>query len=168
MELLEETIEELRGRHHEHVEIDPEIRLPVPARLPDDYVPDVSQRLVLYKRLAERARRGRGVARIRDELLDRFGPLPPETENLLRVIRLKIAARELGVVGVFVERGELVLAAAETSRVDPNRLVALMTGAVPGVRVTPDQRVRKDIRGLAGAALFDAAHELLAELAPRS
>ncbi|MDJ0790097.1 MAG: transcription-repair coupling factor [Myxococcota bacterium] len=162
MELLEEAIEELRGGARV-VEIDPEIRLPVPARLPDDFVPDVSQRLVLYKRLAG-ARDEEEASGVRDELLDRFGPLPPETESLMRVIRLKIAARDLGVVSVSLERGELVLAAAETSRVDPEKLVALMTGRVPGIRVTPDQRVRMDVRGVQGEALFDAAHSLLAEL----
>src|SRR5262249_46575597 len=51
VELLEETIEELRGQARAKP-LDPEIRLPVPARLPEGYVPDVSQRLVLYKRLA--------------------------------------------------------------------------------------------------------------------
>ncbi|MBW2272385.1 MAG: transcription-repair coupling factor, partial [Deltaproteobacteria bacterium] len=71
MEMLQETIEELRGEIHE-VEIDPEIQLPVEARLPEDYVSDVSQRLVLYKRLSS-ARDEEEVARIRDEVLDRYG-----------------------------------------------------------------------------------------------
>ena len=53
MEMLEETVDELRGTPATEM-VDPEIRLPVAARLPEDYVPDVSQRLVLYKRLAER------------------------------------------------------------------------------------------------------------------
>ena len=53
MEMLEEAIAELRGEARA-TEIDPEIRLPVPAQLPEDYVPDVSQRLVLYKRLVRR------------------------------------------------------------------------------------------------------------------
>ena len=107
MEMLEETIEELRGRAHEEW-IDPEIKLPVIGRLPEDYVGDVSQRLVLYKRLSS-ARDENEVALIRDELLDRFGRLPREAENLLEVIRLKILARRLGILRVETQRGELVL-----------------------------------------------------------
>ena len=51
MEMLQETIDELRGKPQEG-DIDPEIRLRMPARLRDDYVPDLGRRLVLYKRLA--------------------------------------------------------------------------------------------------------------------
>ena len=151
-------------RRAREVEVDPEIRLPVAARLPDDYVPEVSQRLVLYKRLAGARDEGEADG-IRDELLDRFGPLPAEAESLLRVIRLKIAARLLGAISVTLERGEIVLAAAETTRVDPQRLVQLMTRPEDGIRVTPDQRVRVDARGLEGEALFEAAHRLIEALA---
>ncbi|MDX1648819.1 MAG: TRCF domain-containing protein, partial [Myxococcota bacterium] len=163
MELLEEAVEELRG-HEPAPKIDPEIRLPVPARLPDAYVPEVSQRLVLYKRLAG-APDEEAVEALRGELLDRYGPLPPEAEGLLGVIRLKVAARRLGVVKIEVERGELVLSAAPTSRVDPARLVELATAPEDGLRVTPDQRVRAPARGRTGAALFEAAHDVLARLA---
>jgi transcription-repair coupling factor (superfamily II helicase) len=95
MEMLEETIDAMRGLAHE-AEIDPEIRLPVPARLPEKYVPTVNERLVLYKRLAS-CRDDAEVDRLRDEILDRYGPLPPDAHHLLEVIRLKIQARALGV-----------------------------------------------------------------------
>jgi transcription-repair coupling factor (superfamily II helicase) len=72
MEMLEETIDAMRGLAHE-AEIDPEIRLPVPARLPEKYVPTVNERLVLYKRLAS-CRDDAEVDRLRDEILDRYGP----------------------------------------------------------------------------------------------
>ena len=125
--LLEETIDELSGQAHEEW-IDPEIKLPVVGRLPDDYVADVSQRLVLYKRLSS-ARDENEVALIRDELLDRFGRLPSEAENLLEVIRLKIAARRLGIVRIETLRGEIVLQFAPKSQIDPDRLV------IPGIRL---------------------------------
>ena len=64
MEMLEQVIEELRGTIAEEV-LDPEIQLPVVARMPESYVADVNQRLVLYKRLSN-ARDGNEVARIRD------------------------------------------------------------------------------------------------------
>jgi transcription-repair coupling factor (superfamily II helicase) len=163
MEMLEETIEELRGQVR-GVEIDPEIRLPVAAKLPEDYVADVSQRLVLYKRLASAPDQG-DADRIRDELLDRFGPIPEEAANLLGVIRLKIEARRLGVAAVDVARDELVLTAAPSTRIDPKRLVALLTHPTLGIRVAPNQRIYAPLgRDRTPQALFDAAHRLLERL----
>jgi transcription-repair coupling factor (superfamily II helicase) len=166
MEMLEETIEELRGKIHEEL-IDPEIRLPVVARMPNDYVPDVSQRLVLYKRLSS-ARDDTQVDQIRDEILDRFGVMPIEGENLLQVIRLKILARRIGVTAVGLTRGELVLTVAESSQIDPQRLVQLLTVAGVGLRVTPDHRIFAPAPGPEGGApaLFDAARGLLLRLSP--
>ncbi len=107
MEMLEETIEELRGKAI-RADVDPEIRLPIPARLPEAYVASVNQRLVLYKRLSS-CRDDAEVDGIRDELLDRFGALPVEAQNLLEVIRLKIVARKLGILAIDAQRGELVV-----------------------------------------------------------
>jgi transcription-repair coupling factor (superfamily II helicase) len=165
MQLLEEAIEKLRGDVRE-LPIDPEIRLSVPARLPDDYVADVSQRLVLYKRLAS-ADDEEELSRIRDEILDRYGPLPPETQNLLDVIRVKIAARRLGVVAVDVVKEELVLTAAETSRVDPKTLLDLITGSGSGVRITPDRKIHAPLADSSPRALFAAVHDLFARLTER-
>ncbi len=164
MEMLEETIDELRGVAHE-TEIDPEIRLPIPARLPEAYVASVNQRLVLYKRLAS-CRDDSEVDRVRDEILDRFGPLPDEAENLLRVIRLKILARELGVIAIDAAQGEIILTAAESTRIDPQRLVNLLTQAKGGLRVSPDHKIHARTPGGDPIQLFDAAHRLLTNLSP--
>jgi transcription-repair coupling factor (superfamily II helicase) len=139
MEMLEETMDELRGNAHE-AEVDPEIRLPVTARLPDSYVAIVNQRLVLYKRLAS-CRDDAEVDRIRDELLDRFGALPVEAESLIEVIRLKIIAKRLGILTVDVARGEIVLTAADKTNVDPQRLLNLLKQGGPGLRVAPNHKI---------------------------
>ena len=166
MQLLEEAIEDLRGVVRE-APIDPEIRLSVPARLPDDYVADVSQRLILYKRLAG-ADDDVELGRIRDEILDRYGSLPPETENLMEVIRIKIAARRLGVIAVDLVDHHLVLKAAETSRVDPRVLLDLMTGTGSEIRVTPDRKIRAPLADSSPRALFAAVHDLFARLADKA
>ena len=162
MQMLEETIDELRGKPHA-AEVDPEIRLPVTARLPDAYVADVSQRLVLYKRLAS-APDEADLESIRDEILDRYGPLPEEAANLLAVIRLKILARRLGVPTLDCVKGQLVVATDERSRVDPERLVNLLTQAGAGVHVTPDHRILAPAPGGGAKALLDSARELLVGL----
>jgi transcription-repair coupling factor (superfamily II helicase) len=162
LEMLEQTIDELRGKVAA-AEVDPEIRLPVPARLPEAYVASVNQRLVLYKRLAS-CRDDSEVDGIRDELLDRFGELPPETQNLTQVIRLKILARRLGILAIDVQRGELVLTAADATRLDPQRLVNLMTQAQSGVRVAPGHKIFAPAPQGDPVALVTAARRLLANL----
>jgi transcription-repair coupling factor (superfamily II helicase) len=163
MQMLEETIDELRGQVRE-AEVDPEIRLPVAARLPEDFVPDVSQRLVLYKRLAS-SRDDADVDRLRDEILDRFGHLPPEAENLFQVIRLKILARKLGVASVDVQKGDLVLKAGPATKIDPQRLVNQMLQSGTRLRVTPDHKILVPApRDADASELFAAARRLLTSL----
>ena len=162
MEMLQETMDELRGKAIER-EVDPEIRLPVAARLPEDYVPDVSQRLVLYKRLAS-CREDGEVDRIRNELLDRFGAMPVEAENLIAVIRIKIRARRLGIAAIDQQKGELVVTAAAQTKIDPSRLLNLLTQAGGGMRVAPGQRLYAPVPAGGADELFDAVRSLLANL----
>jgi transcription-repair coupling factor (superfamily II helicase) len=164
MEMLEETIEELRGNITK-AEIDPEIRLPVVARLPEAYVSDVSQRLVLYKRLAS-AHDDSELEFVRDEILDRYGAMPQEAKNLLDVIRLKLVARTLGVMAVSVSRGDLVLTVSEAANLNPERLIQLLTHAGANVRVTPDHKIHAPgpPAGSGAAAIFDCAYDLMVQL----
>jgi transcription-repair coupling factor (superfamily II helicase) len=165
MELLADSIEELRGQVRETT-VDPEIKVPVPARLPEEYVPEVSQRLVLYKRLAG-APDVAELERVRAELLDRYGPLPADAEDLVRVIRVKIAARHAGVVTVEWARGDLLLAAGAGSRIDPSRLVERLQEAASGVQLDADQRIRLRGRDASPSALLEAAARLLDDLAAK-
>jgi transcription-repair coupling factor (superfamily II helicase) len=163
LEMLEETLGELRGEVRES-SVDPEIRLPVTARLPEAYVTAVSQRLVLYKRLAS-APDEADLERIRDEILDRYGPLPQEAQNLVGVIRLKILARTLGLVSLDLLKGDLVLATGEGSRVDPERLVNLLTQADSGIQVSSDHRILMPApRDADAGLLLGAAARLLRDL----
>jgi transcription-repair coupling factor (superfamily II helicase) len=162
MGMLEETIDELRGKARE-AEVDPEIRLPVAAHLPNDYVNSVNQRLVLYKRLAS-CRDDVEIDRIRDELLDRYGSLPAEAENLFEVIRLKIRARRLGIATIDLRKGEIVLTAAQQSKVDPQRLLDLLHQAGGNLRVAPDHKIYATAPSGDASKLFAATRTLLNNL----
>ena len=120
---------------------------------------------MLYKRLASAPDQA-DADRIRDELLDRFGPLPDEAANLFGVIRLKIEARRLGVAAVDVARDELVLTAADDHADRPEAArVTLLTHPTLGIRVAPNHKIYAPLRaGREPAALFDAAHTLLGQL----
>ena len=126
-------------------------------------MPSVNQRLVLYKRLSS-CRDDAEVDGIRDELLDRFGELPAEAQNLIEVIRLKIVARKLGILAIDAQRGELVLTAADSTKLDPQRLVNLMTQAKSGVRVAPGHKIFAPAPEGDPAELVAAARRLLANL----
>jgi transcription-repair coupling factor (superfamily II helicase) len=140
------------------------LELPVTARLPESYVAAVSQRLVLYKRLAS-APDEVDLERIRDEILDRYGPLPQEAQNLVGVIRLKILARNLGLLSLDLLKGDLVLATGEGSRVDPERLVNLLTQADSGIQVSPDHRILAPApKDVDADLLLGAAARLLRDL----
>ena len=84
------------------------IDLPIDAHLPDDYVPDEAQKLELYRRLA-RARSTGDVAAFRQEVTDRFGPMPPSVLRLVEVAELRLAAEAAGVGSISREEGWLVV-----------------------------------------------------------
>jgi transcription-repair coupling factor (superfamily II helicase) len=84
------------------------IDLPIPVRLPEDYVPDVRLRLQMYRRLAQLGSMAQ-IDEMEQELADRFGPLPGPARNLMYQLRLKVLARDAGVGVVGVANGRLVL-----------------------------------------------------------
>jgi transcription-repair coupling factor (superfamily II helicase) len=109
----------------------PEIRLGLAGRVPEAYLPEPDLRLSLYARLARLRTRAEAEA-LRDEIEDRFGPLPPEVETLLTLAQLRAACVALGIAGL--SGGEQALAADFR----PGRLDALPP---PG-----DGAVRKENR----------------------
>jgi transcription-repair coupling factor (superfamily II helicase) len=108
------------------------IDLPLEAHLPDDYVPEEAQKLELYRRLA-RARTAGDVAAFRQEVIDRFGPMPLPVQRLAEVAELRLAAESAGVASMSREEGQLVVRFGEgLSRATAIRL--LTPGSLPGVR----------------------------------
>jgi transcription-repair coupling factor (superfamily II helicase) len=108
------------------------VDLPVDAHLPDDYVADEAQKLELYRRLA-RARTGGDIAAFRQELADRFGPLPPAVLRLVEVAELRLAAETAGIASIAREGGWLIVrfgAALTRSSV----MSLLGEGGLPGVK----------------------------------
>jgi transcription-repair coupling factor (superfamily II helicase) len=85
-----------------------DIDLPLTTALPTEYVPDRALRLRLYRRLA-RLRREQEALDVRRELADRFGPPPPEVDNLLYLLRMKILSARAGAEGITVENGQILV-----------------------------------------------------------
>ena len=87
----------------------PRIELPMNARIPEDYVDHLPTRLAVYQRLAKMDD-AEYIPEIRDELRDRFGPLPEEVENLLTLAALRALAADVGVESIVQGNDAIVLA----------------------------------------------------------
>lgn len=102
-----------------------EINLRIPALIPSDYLPDVHTRLVMYKRLAN-AQDEEALRDLQVEMIDRFGLLPEQIKNLIRVTQIKIRAEAIGVTKLEANsRGGKVEFASDT-KVDPLQIVKLV------------------------------------------
>ncbi len=134
--LLAEAVEERKAERENRapVLVAPQavIDLPLEAHLPDDYVREESQKLELYRRVA-RARTAGDVAAFRQEVIDRFGPLPDPVIRLAEVAELRLAAEAAGVASMSREEGQLVVRfGMGLSRATAMRL--LTPGSMSGVR----------------------------------
>lgn len=102
-EMLSEAVRSLKaGREPDllaPLSVTTEINLHAPALLPDDYCGDVHLRLSFYKKLAT-AKNVDQIDRLLEEIVDRFGKLPPQAQTLIDVHRLRVLARPYGVVKV--------------------------------------------------------------------
>ncbi|HWP35710.1 MAG TPA: transcription-repair coupling factor, partial [Thermodesulfobacteriota bacterium] len=140
MRLLEEAIAELKGVPHEP-EVDPEVSLPVEAYLPESYVADEGQRLVLYRRLAQ-VPDEEALAELREEMADRFGPLPPPAERLVQAMELKLLLRRARATAYRADdRGAVISFDGDSARIPPERIIALVQRDPARYRFTPDQRL---------------------------
>jgi transcription-repair coupling factor (superfamily II helicase) len=119
--LLGEAVRELRGEPTAAT-VEPVISVDAEGLLPEEYVPEVNQRLALYKRLAA-ADSAQAVAELRTELADRFGPLPAVAEQLLDTVRIRAAARALAIEKIEVGEGRALITFAPSTPIDPRRLV---------------------------------------------
>ncbi|WP_047538413.1 transcription-repair coupling factor [Methylotenera versatilis] len=102
-----------------------EINLHVPALLTNAYCPDVHERLVIYKRLAN-ANNDDDLDSLQEELIDRFGLLPEQGEALMACHRLRIAAKPLGINKIDASDSAIQLHFAQSTEVDPVKLIDLL------------------------------------------
>jgi transcription-repair coupling factor (superfamily II helicase) len=116
-QLLDEAVRELKGEPPKE-EIDPDVALPVPAFIPDPYMPDVHQRLYFYKRYAQ-AGTDEELEEIRAEIVDRCGDPPDEVDALGEVMKVKVRLRALRIRALESGPGRMVLTLGEGAALDP-------------------------------------------------
>jgi transcription-repair coupling factor (superfamily II helicase) len=140
LQILEEAVQELKGEEVAE-EIEPEIDLPIPAMIPADYIEDINQRLIFYRRLSSARSEGE-VEEIAEELRDRFGLIPEVLENLFQIMTLKLLLKRAGILRMSWEKRQVVLTFAPAKGVDPQRLVEVIGRGAGKIIFTPDQKLK--------------------------
>lgn len=128
-ELLERTVRALRAGQQPNLDrpLDhgAEIDLQLPALIPEDYIPDVHTRLVLYKRIAS-SRSTNELRELKVEMIDRFGLLPEPAGFLMDVTQLKLKANPMGIRKLEAgPSGGRIIFEGEP-RIDPGHLIRLI------------------------------------------
>jgi transcription-repair coupling factor (superfamily II helicase) len=118
-----------------------EVNMHLPALIPEDYLPDINSRLVLYKRIAGAA----SEEQLRDlqvEMIDRFGLLPEQIKNLFMLSRLRLSADTLGIRSIEAGPGGGSIEFRESTRVDPLTLVKLVQSDPQSYKLGGSNRLR--------------------------
>jgi transcription-repair coupling factor (superfamily II helicase) len=123
-QILERAVDELRGDAQEEP-VPVSLHLGVDIKIPEHYLPEAGDRLVIYKRLAV-AREEADVDRLQAETEDRFGRLPPPGRNLFDMGRLRIRAERAGVKSIDLVDDRLQIRFQERPQAEPSRILALV------------------------------------------
>ncbi|GAB3425100.1 transcription-repair coupling factor [Giesbergeria sinuosa] len=102
-----------------------DINLHAPALLPDDYCGDVHLRLSFYKKLAT-AKTANQMDALLEEIVDRFGKLPPQAQTLIDVHRLRVLSQPYGVMKVDATPGVIIITFKPQPPIDPMRIIELV------------------------------------------
>jgi transcription-repair coupling factor (superfamily II helicase) len=168
-ELLGRAVESLKlGKEPDldrplHAGVD--INLHLPALLPEDYVPDVHLRLILYKRIAS-ANSGDELRDLQVELIDRFGLLPLAAKNFIRIAELKLLASSLGIEKIDAADSGGYLLFGREARIDPLNLVRLVQRDGQNYRMQGAHRLQFRLELQKPEERFSSIEYLLRDLAP--
>ncbi len=162
LRMMEEATQEMRDGAV-LAQVEPEIELGTEAFLPGSYVEDIGERLLLYKRLAN-APDGEALLGLRDELRDRFGPLPRQAANFVRIMALRPALKRLLVVSLKASDNVVALRFDERSGVSRQQLLQLATEQPRRYRVRPEGVLTMQAAAPDWNGLVDEIEKLLARL----
>ena len=118
----------------------PQITIDAAALIPEDYIEDLDLRLAMYRRLAA-LEQPEDIEVFAAELIDRFGPLPDETEQLLQLVRIKQLCRQAGVAKVEAGPKGVLLAFHDNRFARPERLVGYIADHAKTMRVRSDHHL---------------------------
>ena len=141
-QMLEDAVAELReqGEAAPDRGWSPSINVGAAVLIPEDYVPDLNVRLSLYRRLSD-AEKMEDREAMAAELIDRFGPLPDEAQQLLRIVGIKANCRTASIEKIDIGPKGAVLTLRNNSFPNPMGLVGLIQKNQAFWKIRPDQKI---------------------------
>jgi transcription-repair coupling factor (superfamily II helicase) len=143
-QMLEDAVSEMRAergrKRHDDRDWTPNIGLGLPVLIPETYVRDLPVRLGLYRRIGALTSDPESEA-MAAELVDRFGPMPDEVENLLQVVSLKRACRSAGVEKLEAGPKGMVLGFRGNAFANPAGLISWLSSKGGTVKLRPDHKL---------------------------
>ncbi|MAM40332.1 MAG: transcription-repair coupling factor [Erythrobacter sp.] len=120
--------------------VSPQITVDAPIMIPEDYVPDLAVRMALYRRLNDAENQGE-IEALAAEMIDRFGPLPSATENLVRLIQIKLQAIEANIAKIDVGAAGTLVTFHNDDFPDGPGLVAYVDRLKGTAKLRPDMKL---------------------------
>lgn len=163
-QMLEEAIARMRGEElFEHVE--PEINLKVPAFIPEAYVKDAGQRLVIYKKLTQ-AENEEDVLDVQNEVIDRFGKYPLATSYLFEIMKLRVLLKKLIVRQIDFDGYAVIISFHPRTPASPDTIIGMMRNEPKKYQFTPDYKLVCTLKETSFEAILKMAKIVLTRLAP--
>ncbi|HQB39279.1 MAG TPA: transcription-repair coupling factor [Deltaproteobacteria bacterium] len=163
-QMLEETICRLRGEEMTE-RVEPEINLKVPAFIPEAYVRDTGQRLVIYKKLTQ-AEHEDDVLDVQNEVADRFGKYPLATAYLFEIMKLRIMLKKLLVRQIDFDGKNVVISFHPRTPASPDTIIAMMRSEPRKYQFSPDYILTCVVGGTAFEDIIETARKVLLRLMP--
>jgi len=124
----------------ERGDFSPQITVDAPIMIPEDYVPDLAVRMALYRRLNE-AKDKSEIEAMAAEMIDRFGPLPEPTANLVKLIEIKHQAIEACIAKIDVGARGTLVSFHNDDFPDPAGLIAYVERLKGTAKLRPDNKL---------------------------
>ena len=139
LEMLEQEIRRMKG-DEKPPPIEPEIKVGVPAFIPEDYIEASEERLEVYRRLTS-AREDADLEDLQKELKDRFGDFPVEVANLFRTLEIKVRLRAVRVKKMEEDGRRLTLWFDPSTPLSPESMIGLVQKIGRGAQLTPEGKL---------------------------
>ena len=171
IELLDEAVQALRGNKIdvEDRHFEPEIQIPVKCEISTKFIEDSKLRLSLYRKISY-CKNEQQLESVYQEILDRFGELPIETQNLFWVIRIRNLLKQVGVENLSVQVNKTVITVKKQSQIDPQEVMKLYIGPKnirdPRLTLTPDSKILLNLEFVSLQALLFELQALFRKIAP--
>ncbi len=165
LQLMEQAVAELKGEPIPEP-LNPEINIPVSCFLPETYLPDVDQRMSIYRRLSK-VTDIKSLSDIKDELTDRFGPMPQEAENLVLKIMLRIYAIKAGVSRLDATETAIRLMFSATHITRPEVIIEMAREHSDTMELLPGDGLKVSIAAKNGRGAVVMSKKILKELVLR-